>query len=342
MGGGRKIIALIRCLCVFFELVGGHRFYNSLTQLERAPGADRRSFVRKRIIIIARSRVRSRQASVHRQDYPDVGIDPRFELSRRHLLFRDHDFHRDRFPLCSLPGRRACFIPLLHLPSEYREGNPVGRIPAPKSDPREPVILSSDEYERLLSQCDGRPMLELYVLALGEAGLRCESEALRLQWTDVDLEGGFLWISSSSLRNHRTKGGKGRHVPMTPRLLAAMKEHFANHRFASYAGERPPWVFHHPVTQGMRTSGRRIGSMRGSFTTAAEKAKLPPGLHQHDLRHRRVTTWLAEGKDVVLVKEAMGHSDLRTTMGYTHLVREHLRKLVDQPPIEQKSEVKAG
>ena len=40
----------------------------------------------------------------------------------------------------------------------------------------------------------------------------------------------------------------------------------------------------------------------------------------HDLRHRRVTTWLAAGGDAVKVKEAMGQADLRTTMGYTHLV----------------------
>jgi site-specific recombinase XerD len=56
---------------------------------------------------------------------------------------------------------------------------------------------------------------------------------------------------------------------------------------------------------------------------------LPGEFHQHDLRHRRVTTWLAAGADVVKVKEAMGHSDLRTTMGYTHLAREHLKDLVD-------------
>ena len=49
---------------------------------------------------------------------------------------------------------------------------------------------------------------------------------------------------------------------------------------------------------------------------------------QHDLRHRRITTWLGDGKSAVLVKEAVGHSDLRTTMAYTHLSREHLRALV--------------
>ncbi len=45
-----------------------------------------------------------------------------------------------------------------------------------------------------------------------------------------------------------------------------------------------------------------------------------------------MTTWLAEGKNPVHVKEAMGHADLATTMGYTHLAREHLRSLVEQEP----------
>jgi site-specific recombinase XerD len=59
---------------------------------------------------------------------------------------------------------------------------------------------------------------------------------------------------------------------------------------------------------------------------------LLPTLRQHDLRHRHVTVWLAEGKSPVLVKEAMSHSDLQTTMDYTHLSREHLGALVEVAP----------
>lgn len=33
---------------------------------------------------------------------------------------------------------------------EYRDGNPVARTDTPKYDGRDPVILSDDEYERLL------------------------------------------------------------------------------------------------------------------------------------------------------------------------------------------------
>lgn len=98
---------------------------------------------------------------------------------------------------------------MLHL--ELREGNPVSRVVAPKSDGRDPVILSLDQYEALLKECTERPILWLYVLTLGEAGLRNKSEALRLRWEDVDLEGRFLWIASGRDR-HRTKSGKGRWV----------------------------------------------------------------------------------------------------------------------------------
>ena len=48
-------------------------------------------------------------------------------------------------------------------------------------------------------------------------------------------------------------------------------------------------------------------------------------------RLKNVTLWLALGKNAGHVKEAVGHADLKTTMGYTHLAREHLRGLVEAP-----------
>jgi integrase len=209
---------------------------------------------------------------------------------------------------------------------EWRDGNPVGRTDSPKADPRDPIILGEAQYDALLAACAGRPMLALYVLTLGEAGVRCESEALRLAWEDVQLDEGFVWIAQRD--GHRTKSGKGRYVPMTPRLSVAMREHFARYRFAQYDGQRTPWVFHHGLTRRHHAAGDRIKSLHSGFHAAAQRAKLPAEFHQHDLRHRRVTTWLAEGKSAALVKEAMGHSDLRVTMGYSHLSKEHLRALV--------------
>lgn len=214
---------------------------------------------------------------------------------------------------------------------EYREGNPVSRVEPPKADTRDPVILSSDEYERLLTACVERPMVALFVLVLGESGARSESEVLYIQWEHLDLEKGFLWIDSTR-QGHRTKSGKGRWVPMTERLRAALRDHAAAFRLATYDDARSPWVFHHLTSRRHHTAGERVGSFRRAFENASKRAKLPPAFHQHDLRHRRVTTWLAEGKNPVHVKEALGHADLRTTMGYTHLSREHLKALVEEGP----------
>ena len=213
---------------------------------------------------------------------------------------------------------------------EYRDGNPVARTEAPKSDDFTPVILTDDQYERLVAECYARgPMLGLYALVLGETGVRAYSEALHLRWGDIDLDEGFLQVLSGR-DGHRTKTGKSRWVPMTARLREAMRAHFAMFRFAAYDGARSQHVFHHTRTRPrFHDGGDRIKDLRGSFDAAVKLAKLPKGFRRHDLRHRRVTTWLGEGKPVAIVQEAMGHSDLKTTMGYKHLEKEHLRTLVE-------------
>ena len=147
----------------------------------------------------------------------------------------------------------------------------------------------------------------------------------------VDLEEGFLQVVTGR-NGHRTKSGKSRWVPMSPRLTAAMRQHFARYRFARYNDKQTPWIFHHTISRRHHKAGERIVSLYDAFKAAAKRAKLSPDLVQHDLRHRRVTKWLADQKNPVHAKEAVGHADLRTTMSYTHLAREHLRGLVEQEP----------
>jgi len=67
-------------------------------------------------------------------------------------------------------------------------------------DKRQYPILSDKQYERLLGACEHNPFLQLYALVLGETGMRCESEALWLQWEDIDREGGFIKIVSGPWR----------------------------------------------------------------------------------------------------------------------------------------------
>lgn len=208
---------------------------------------------------------------------------------------------------------------------DHVDANPCFTVKALRPDRREPVILSPEHFEALLTAATPNPMLHTYVLLLAETGARSDSEALPLRWADVDFASGFVRLTSPA--TSRNKNGKQRSVPLSPRLKVALQEHAARYRMAVYGGERSPFVFHHTHTTRSAVAGQPIKNPVRMWKVAAKAAQMPTGFRRHDLRHRRVTTWLEEGRNVVFVMEAMGHSDLATTMGYWHLVSN--KKLLD-------------
>lgn len=222
---------------------------------------------------------------------------------------------------------------------EYVDVSPAAGVKEPKDDERNTIILDAGQYERLLEKARG-PMFRLYVLLLGETGLRAYSEALALRWEDVDLSEGFIHVVSGR-DGHRTKSGRSRYVPMTPRLLDALRAHFARYRFAQYEGKPSPRIFHHVHTRRRYTAGQPVQSFAWSFAAAKKAAKLPETFRLHDLRHRRVTTWLAEGKPTALVQRAMGHHSITVTEKYLHLVPDDLRALVQDPERRERDELRA-
>lgn len=221
---------------------------------------------------------------------------------------------------------------------EYLEASPAAGVKEPKADDRHVIILDDAQYEKLLEAAVDRPMAYLYILLLGETGLRAYSEALNLRWSDVDLAEGFVHVVSGR-DGHRTKSGRSRHVPMTDRLREAMRSHLTRYRFAAYDGKAAEHVFHHAKTRRRHKAGQRVQSFKGAFAAAKKAAQLPATFRPHDLRHRRVTTWLAEGKPTALVQAAMGHHSITVTEKYLHLVPTNLRALVEDGP--SRAELKA-
>jgi len=94
----------------------------------------------------------------------------------------------------------------------------------------------------------------------------------------------------------------------------------ATYQLRTYNGERTPWVFRHELDRRHVKAEARLGGFRRAFAGAVKQAALPADLVQHDLRHRRVTEWLRQGHPAHKVQKAMGHSDLRTTLHYEHMV----------------------
>jgi integrase len=222
---------------------------------------------------------------------------------------------------------------------------------------RRPEIISSAQYTRLLREAlkladnpvgggachEPADMCYGYIVVVGELGLRNESEALWLEWSDLDFDGGFVRVAdledlaapsdetaAPKAQAKKTKGRQTRWVPMTSLArtsLLALKALHENNPWKSR------WVFHF-TNRGRRISpGDRIQSMAKRVKAAAKAAELPARWQMYDLRHRRITLWLADGQDTVKVMQVAGHKSLQTTMWYTHLLKEHLVELGDSTTV---------
>ena len=91
--------------------------------------------------------------------------------------------------------------------------------------------------------------------------------------------------------------------------------------------------FCHKITARHHSVGDRVGSFYDAFKARATKSDIAvvdgrSRLHQHDLRHSRITWLLAEGAPSHFVQGLAGHSCVTMTERYYQYVREHQTALV--------------
>ncbi len=182
-------------------------------------------------------------------------------------------------------------------------------------------IFTKEEIALFLDTIDTKAPLGKRDRAIFEllysSGLR-KSEAVKLDLCDVDLKERTMIIREG-------KGLKDRYVPFSHTASDFLKLYLNTERKKLVKRVRPGdigAVFLSPVG---RIHGAVINSL---FHEIRERAgiKKRPGLTVHSIRHSTATHLLEAGADVRYVQELLGHEDIETTVKYTHLMMDKLKR----------------
>lgn len=176
-----------------------------------------------------------------------------------------------------------------------------------------PEVLTQDEQQDLIDQFNPRYPTShrnkmLIQLMLG-TGLRL-AEACALRWKHINLTSGKLMVREG-------KGAKDRTLWLGEDRLEQLRKW--KERQVKWLDETPEHVF--TTRNGDSLSHRYVQKMVDNYS---EKAEIDKNVHPHTLRHTFATDLYRETGKIRLVQKALGHSDLSTTMIYTHIVDDEL------------------
>ncbi|MDZ5038202.1 tyrosine-type recombinase/integrase [Clostridium perfringens] len=171
-----------------------------------------------------------------------------------------------------------------------------------------PEVLTIEEQKQLLNIFNiryfnsrrNKVMIELFLCT----GLRL-SEMLDLKWKDINLMSGQLKVVQG-------KGSKDRILWINEDMLNILRN----------------WKIEQSNKYGVvdlvfcSRNKKRLDDkgIRKMIETYSIKAEINKHITPHTLRHTYATDLLRETKNIRLVQKALGHSDLSTTMIYTHIV----------------------
>jgi len=215
--------------------------------------------------------------------------------------------------------------------------NQVVRATGPQ---RLPVVLTQEEVRRVFAKLRGRA--RLVVGLLYGSGLRL-SEALEIRVKDLDLERRELIVRNGKGAKDRVTVVPAELVPPLKTHLAQLAAWFERERGVGAPGVSVPhamkrkypraqvtfgwhWVFpshsfcRDPYDGSMVRFHVHPRTLQRTVQRAVRQAGIDKPAGCHTFRHCFATHLLESGSDIRTIQELLGHSDVRTTMIYTHVL----------------------
>jgi integrase/recombinase XerD len=183
----------------------------------------------------------------------------------------------------------------------------------PEKEKSLPVILARQEVKNILDRVEFKHH-RACLKVIYSLGLRIQ-EGTHLQVPDIDSKRMFVHI-------RRGKGNKDRYIPLPQRTLEILRAFYRMHR-------NPVWIFPAPGRGAhnlMPTADYPIpiSSIQIAFKDAMKVVGIHKKVSVRHLRHSFATHLLEAGVNPRYVQQYLGHSDPKTTMVYTQLIKQDL------------------
>lgn len=175
------------------------------------------------------------------------------------------------------------------------------KVKRPRRTKRLPVVLSLEEVEKLLASTHNIKHRALLMLAYS-SGLR-RKEAQLIEPSAID-------SARMQVRVVQGKGKKDRYTVLSVKTLETLREYYKLERPTRYLFE----------AQGRKGKPLSDQTLNAIIKKSADRAGIKKPVSLHTLRHCFATHLLEKGVNIRLIQQFLGHTSLKTTAGYLHLV----------------------
>ena len=192
--------------------------------------------------------------------------------------------------------------------------SPIENIDYPKIDSKIPLVLSTDEIDKIISSAFSKKYglrNQAIIEIMYSCGLRV-SELTEMKISNIFFDESLIKILG--------KGNKERFIPLSSIAKKLLYNYIKyNRKKLSYDKQSVDIVF-------LNNRGKKLTRVMvyNIINDAALEAKINKKISPHTLRHSFATHLIENGADIISIQKMMGHENVVTTEKYLHVNKKHL------------------